>query len=515
MKRLVSLALGALVLTSAVCTSVSAAEPDQAAIGETRYATLAEAVSAANADADETTIELLADVTVSGLDVEEALVLNGNGFTITTSDAQKTFEVYADLTVNDVTIVNNADGGRCIDTRVGGIALTVNGCELITTGTGTQPLTIGGDAEEEDNGIVVSVIESVIKAEKHGYGIITYNPVEMLIQNSSVTGYAALYMKGADGSVGSGGSMVAVEGSVLHSVNTYTGENDDFGTVVLETDGILFMADGTSTLSCESNGSATQALIALSTNDEGLPVSENLVYVDNGGKLVMTATNDGAATFVSGLVMDMEDGETANLIFIPLEYADEVFDDGNGYVTALSSESDLVMLVVKNAELEAMIGHTHSAENMTKVDAVAATCTEDGILEHYLCADDNCEGMAYANVNGTMVLLDTTDWAMGHVIVEVEAAEATTEAAGNIAHFTCEVCGALFADEYGDEELEPEDVIIEKLEDEQPEGDESGETAETPDSPDTGAVTNVVAVGAVMAAALAVVLVASKKRVRG
>ncbi len=487
MKKIVSVVLSVLFMATLVSTTAFAAEPAQARIGDTEYATLALAIEEANANADETTIELLTDVTSTAqLTISEATVINGNGHTITTNGVKKSFAVHADFSINDVTIVNTLAYGRCVDTRVGGIELNIVDSALITTNTPyTQPLTIGGDAGTPDNVIVVNISGSEITAQTHGYGIITYNPVEMVISDSTVTGYAALYFKDADGSVGSAGSMVSVEGSVLNGVNNAPStESDSFATIVSESDEVFVTIDAASTLSCESNNNSTQYLIGLKTNNSNAPVSANIIVAEEGAKLETSVENNGKAGIIAGTVIEVgDDSLVMNVIAVPSEYTDAIYNNGEGYITAVEPETGLTVITYRNDSFTTLIGHTHSAANLTKVPGEKASCTEEGVVEHYICAEEVCADIAYGDVNGSSIVANTVIPAEGHSIVEVKAAAATTEKEGNIAHYTCEKCGALFSDEEGENELDAEDVVIDKLVDDTNKDDADTDTDNT--APDT------------------------------
>lgn len=488
MKKLISVVLSVLLVASIASTTVFAAEPAEASIGDTEYATLALAIDAANEDADETTIELLTDVTSTAqLTISEATIINGNGHTITTNGVKKSFAVHADFSVNDLTIVNTYAYGRCIDTRVGGIELNIVDSALITTNTPyTQPLTIGGDAGSAENVIVVNISGSEITAQVHGYGIITYNPVEMVISDSTVTGYAALYLKDADGSVGSAGSMISVEGSVLNGVNNAPShESNSFATIVSESDEVFVTIDAASTLSCESNNGSTQYLIGLKTNNSDAPVSANIIVAEEGAKLETSVKENGKAGIIAGTVMEVgDDSLVMNVIAVPSEYADAIFNDGAGYITAVEPETGLTIITYHNESFTTLIGHTHSDDNLTKVPGEKATCTEDGVVEHYICADEACADIAYGDVNGSTIVVNTVIFAQGHsTIVKVDAVAATTEKEGNIAHYKCEECNALFSDEEGTEEIDAEDVVIAKLVDDTNEDNDDANTGNT--APDT------------------------------
>ncbi|MBQ8266994.1 MAG: hypothetical protein IJZ21_01240 [Clostridia bacterium] len=472
MKKLMSLLICVALLISAVSITVFAESDAEAKIGDIEYATLLMAVQAANENADVTTIELLKDVTTTQLNIEEETVINGNGHSITTNVAKKTFEVYADFTVNDIEIVNNFNYGRCIDTRVGGITLNVN--NSILTGTSAlnpQPITIGGNAGTADNVITVNVDGSEISA-LGGYGIITFNPVNMTITNSNVTGFGALYMKGADGSVGSNGSVVSIEGSVMHSVNTMVDStnSNSFSTIVLEDNEIAIAIDGDSTISCSSSGDQAQYLIVTkreydpTTGEHGDHVTGNVVIVEDGAKLEAVASGDATAEIIAGTIINVtEDTIIMNVVAVPSEYAEAVYNEGAGYITAIDPETGLSVITFSNSDFTTIIGHTHSAENMTKVDSKDATCTEDGVIEHYICEECEELGYLYGDEIGSTIVVETVIAATGHTLEKVDAVAATTEKEGNIAHYKCADCGTLFADENGEKELSAKDVITTKL----------------------------------------------------
>ena len=193
------------------------------------------------------------------------IVIDGNGFTVSDNDktVRTNFEIYADggainVTLKNITITNAYTKGRALDTRTGQITLNVINSKLETNGSNnTQALTIGGPTGP----VNVNITNSNIEAKDAGYGIITYNPTNMTIKGSNVTGYAALYMKGADSSLGSNGSVVKVKNSNLNGKNTYSGKTDNFGAVVFEDGGINISIED-SKVNATGGGNASQVAIA-------------------------------------------------------------------------------------------------------------------------------------------------------------------------------------------------------------------------------------------------------------
>ena len=136
------------------------------------------------------------------------ITIDGAGFTISTNAVNVLFEVtngsktkVSNVTFENITLVNTKQASvsgqsRVIDTRSGKIVLNLNDV-IITMGTNAgnnkQALTIGGNTNGEV--ITVNITDSSIDATTVGYGIITFNPVNMTIRNSEVKGYGALYMR--------------------------------------------------------------------------------------------------------------------------------------------------------------------------------------------------------------------------------------------------------------------------------------------------------------------------------
>ena len=215
-----------------------------ARIGQTGYLKIKDAI---NASTDGKIVVLLKDVEfedISGsnrLFVTHNITLDGNSHTVTAHG--RGFGIGASKVTFKNVIINNPDyGARCIDTRGGTVSyphveeLTLINVVLSTPGSGgyLQPLTIGGNQTTK---VKINIDNCELKTNDNGnagYTIITFNPVDLTIRNSKISGWSALYMKGIDGSVGSAGSTVKVYDSELYSFNKYKGSDDNFGTIVLE-----------------------------------------------------------------------------------------------------------------------------------------------------------------------------------------------------------------------------------------------------------------------------------------
>lgn len=121
--------------------------------------------------------------------------------------------------------------------------------------------------------------------------------------------------------------------------------------------------------------------------------------------------------------------------------------DGAGTVTALAVGETTLEVRCAAANTRATAPITVMAHEYTKVDAVDATCAEDGNVEYYVCS----HGDTFLLTDGGYVAAEAADIvipALGHTPDEatrVEAVEATEYTDGNIAYCTCAACGKLIA----------------------------------------------------------------------
>jgi hypothetical protein len=80
-------------------------------------------------------IALTSNNSVSALTITQPTIIHGNGYTISTNAHKKIFEVYNDLTIENITLENSYYQGRCIDTRTDNITVNLNNCTLIADNT--------------------------------------------------------------------------------------------------------------------------------------------------------------------------------------------------------------------------------------------------------------------------------------------------------------------------------------------------------------------------------------------
>lgn len=253
-----------------------------------------------NAAGDGATITLTKNYAIDDTIViaDKNITIDGDGYSVTAT-SRKNFEVKnsttteIDVTFKDIKVVNNSNSvgpsPRAIDTRNGYIALTLDGVTLDvssakgdSTGYNPQGLTVGGNYSDA---IDVTVKNSTIVAGDSGYGIITFNPVNLVVDNSNVSGYAAMYFKGVNSSQGSAGSVVTIKNStVAESENIHNGASNAFGTIVFEDDDITINVDN-STISGTSTGDQTQTVF-LENNEYATFTKANTVNIYNGSKII-------------------------------------------------------------------------------------------------------------------------------------------------------------------------------------------------------------------------------------
>ena len=134
-------------------------------------------------------------------------------------------------------------------------------------------------------------------------------------------------------------------------------------------------------------------------------------------------------------------------------------EDGNNEYYSCSAcgkafkDADGKIVTTVEAEKIAATGHT-----MTKTDAKAATCTEDGNIAYWHCSVCN---KYFSDENGTngIALADTVIKAH-HTLTKTDAKEPTCTEEGNNEYYTCSACGKIFKDAEGTQETTVENEIL-------------------------------------------------------
>ena len=100
-----------------------------------------------------------------------------------------------------------------------------------------------------------------------------------------------------------------------------------------------------------------------------------------------------------------------------------------------------------------------AAHTLTKTDAVAATCTTNGNIEYYTCSVCN---KIFSDANGTneITLEETVIAAPGHSLTKTDAVAATCTTNGNIEYYTCSACHKIFSDAAGANEITSDQTVL-------------------------------------------------------
>lgn len=133
--------------------------------------------------------------------------------------------------------------------------------------------------------------------------------------------------------------------------------------------------------------------------------------------------------------------------------SDVVSVSADGEVTAIKAGSATITAAAggKTATCTVTVkvpACNHSEDKLTHVDGKAATCTEDGVKEHYLCTCGT-----KLDLDKKTVLATTVIPATGHKVVKVDKVDPTCNTPGVKAHYECSVCGKWFSDKNGTKEI--------------------------------------------------------------
>ena len=274
---------------------------------------LAEAVEVAAGD-DSATIKLINNIELTEkIVVDKPVKVDGNGYKITTS-AQKLFEVYADFDVSDLKMESTHEAGRCVDTRVDNIAVSIDNCELKTIkgDSEAQAVTVGGSEKE---GLTLTITDSTIESEY--VGIIMWVPAEVTIENTSITAWGTIYAKGISGAETSG-SVITVVNSDLIATNDKVGAvsaNNDFAAIIIEDDDVAVTVDEASTIVLDATGTYIQSAVTFKEKASNVTINGTVelksdltvVVLEMGADSQLIVTNDAVKAAVKAEGYDVAD----------------------------------------------------------------------------------------------------------------------------------------------------------------------------------------------------------------
>ncbi|MGN0906927.1 MAG: hypothetical protein ACI4NM_07250, partial [Bullifex sp.] len=186
--------------------------------------------------------------------------------------------------------------------------------------------------------------------------------------------------------------------------------------------------------------------------------------VKKNAKLNITASEDklsilnGAFSFESGASMSVKGG---TVTFMSISEPEVKADISliSGVIKNSHDVNDRITEAIKGTEVERTIVHTPLVKNSAK----AATCTADGVKEHYIC--QTCNGYFLdAECTKPTTAEETVIQKLGHRdgIKEIKAKEPTCTETGNPTYYICDYCQMTFGDAEGKISA-PEIIIIDAL----------------------------------------------------
>ena len=342
---------------------------------------------------------------------EKTLTGTASRFIRVASDTDETIEV----TIKNGEVLNNKNGGRCIETRSGNVILNLEGVTLSTPSNGAnQPLTIGGSGKD----IEVNITNSTITTNNvSGYAIMTFNPVTMNIDNSEVSGWSVLYVKGADSSLGSAGSEFNITKSTLTGTNDVAqGESNSFSTIMIDTDDITVYVDGESIINTVANTNAhiLLGLVNTTSNPDGV---EKVNVTFDGTTINLEGEKAEYLSMIPG---------SNNVVKFPSQYADELVEElAEEGMTVSEPENDLVTIIPEPVKSERNLAFAQDSGTATYGDEFTLPeLTGEGDLTKAVYAVT--DGEAATVTDGGVVTLVKA----GTVTIKATVAEDDTHLAG-------------------------------------------------------------------------------------
>ena len=261
-----------------------------------KFESLQEAINAAQPGE---TIKLLANIDATGytynenrIPISKSLTIDGQNHIITV--ANRGFGVGADaegdidVTFKNVTINNTSSAARCIDTRGNLNSLTLDHVTLSTDGASsgyTQPLTISGN---QSTTATINITNSTIKTNDDAtayYAIITFTPVNMTIDRSTIKGWGCIFAREAtDSTAGSAGSVFNITNSTLVSKNIYNNTSNAFAAVMIRDDNVTVNIEDTD-ITIYANSDQKQGVAAFVSN-----TANSVVNLKEGNKVTLAGT---------------------------------------------------------------------------------------------------------------------------------------------------------------------------------------------------------------------------------
>ncbi len=374
--------------------------------------------------------------------------------TATAKSGNPAFTGAVDITCSgDVTLANSGDGMTVAD------ALTVNGAQDVTVTaagasqviSGTTVLSCSGNVSivNSGTGMAVSASLSVTGAKDVTVTANANNPTIDGNADISCSGNVTITNKGT--------------GMVMGSTLTVTGAKDVTVTANTDYPAIASAADitcsGDVKLVNLGGGRAIGGTLEIRKTDAhgyavktGADLDNLTVYAEKAAGETFGPESLSASVVKTSMTHSMtkteakeptctEDGNSA---YWTCSVCGKFFSDENG-----KNE------IEKDSWVIEATGHS-----LTKTEAKEPTCTEDGNSEYWTCSICN---KFFSDEEGTTEI-EKDSWvieAKGHSLTKTEAKAPTCTEDGNSEYWTCSVCGKFFSDEDGTTEIEKDSWIIE------------------------------------------------------
>lgn len=324
--------------------------------GDHYYDSLQEAVDAAEGYAAgnvSPTIKLLKDVNLtesvtldaSAIKSGKYIKIDGQDYTLSTSSVQQPFQIVGgadvaddvEVRISDLTMESTVAQANLLSVAGGNFSLVLDTVTLDTTGAGSndRALSIGWNSTEPGT-VGIEMTDCTLQASASGYAIMTYNPVELSIENSALSGYAALYMYNDNygNGTGSAGSAVTIDGSTITANNPYaTGSGSDFGAIVFK-DKDIRVDIRNSDITVNATGTSHHGIVLFDTNTGSSIYTESTDVTLNGSSahfIITTRGGSGTLQFGAGTrsnrAFDFENDDVLGSGFTSVA-------DGDGYVVS-------------------------------------------------------------------------------------------------------------------------------------------------------------------------------------
>ena len=357
-----------------------------AKIGDSYYATLADAVAAAQAGE---TVKLLKNVEIGdSILIDKTLVLDLNCKTITSSNNRSikintVGNAAEEVVIRNGAVVSTPDGGRCI--QLGGDSLKKLELDGVTlkaeNGQYTQTITLAETNSTEPLEFVVKN-STVVASDNNGYAVIFFCPVDVTIEESTMSGFAALYFKNFGAANDSSGSEVSIKDSRLIGTNVQGG-NNTFGTISTEADNIAITVSGGSITAKKTDASIQTIVYCGWTNDEstGLNASFDTELILGEGCRILDEYEDMSVQTVA----------------VRAVYA-QVLENAGYVVQEVEGATDMIQILgLKVAEVNGV--------NYASLQAAVDAAQADDVIT-FLCDVEQTDGVLIAdkklaiNLNG-------------------------------------------------------------------------------------------------------------------